>query len=152
MGLNGLEGESRMDILDLILIWGLTLWVVAVAPKFHLRISVLPESTQSDLQGKFWLPSHQILILNLQGKSLPSQDPEAQRNQGSSANTLVVSCFLKVFQQWGMFDLLSAFFQAGNLRCSLNAEQTKLWLTCCFDLWEFIGARREEMGQGPWRN
>lgn len=101
MGLSETEEQSRMGISILTLTLGLTLWVVTGAPNFHLRIDVLPESTQSDLQGKFWWPSHHTLILNLGGgTSLPSQDLEAQRNhEGSSANMLVMSCYLQVFQQ-----------------------------------------------------
>ena len=75
MGLSETEEQSRMGISILILTLGLTLWVVAGAPNFHLRISVLPESTQSDLQGKFWWPSHQILILNLRGDVPPFTGP-----------------------------------------------------------------------------
>lgn len=41
------------------------LWVVAEVLSFHLTISLLPESTLSDLQGEVWLTSHQILVFNL---------------------------------------------------------------------------------------
>lgn len=71
MGLSETEEQSRMGISILTLTLGLTLWVVTGAPNFHLKIDVLPESTQSDLQGKFWWPSHHTLILNLGGGDVP---------------------------------------------------------------------------------
>lgn len=50
---------------------------------------------------------------------------------------------------WPSFGLL---FLAGNLRCSLNARANKASANWRFDLWEFIGARREEMHWNSRRN
>lgn len=74
--------------------------------------------------------------------------PKAQRNHGgSSANLLVLSCRFHFFHQWSMSDLLSASFQAGNLRCSAEFWANKASANLL--LWSLRIHRSKKGGEEP---
>lgn len=141
-----------MRAVDLILIRGQPFAFVVVAFSFHLGISALPESPQCDLQGEFCPPSHQSLTFA--GGSPLLHRTLRPREVMAGPVLILRSCLavLKCFNNGVCLTSLQPPFRLRVEGVLLNAEQTKLWLTCCFDLREFIGARREEMSQGPWRD